>query len=699
MGSFELPPTGFFERVALVPPDAIFELTKQYNADASESKVNLGQGTYKDSSGEPWILPAVQAAKEEIRRANHEYLPILGLASFRHLATKLVLGESSPAVVEQRVASCQTLSGTGALHQAGLVLYEALGPSCTVYITEPTWSNHRQVFEAIGFHVQSYRYYDEATGKLDVTSLEQTLEAAAPGSIFVMHACAHNPSGCDPTQEQWRRLATIAKSRNLFPLFDAAYLGITSGDYDTDAFAIRHFVNDVGIEAAVCTSFAKNMGLYGERVGLVNFITQTPEAAIAVESKLAQLTRVEISNPPAFGARIVAAVLGDDELRAEWFRNLSTMSGRIAEMRQRLYDALVRLKTPGDWERIIQQKGMFCILGLPLARVLQLKGKQLSFAIRISKPTLTVAYDWRELRETWMMQSWLLHIVYGAFTEDVAQAERISKMLRTIVDSVRDLGFLKQVVATLTGSPVWLQAGTQDPVASQPVDVSDQWRTYIGEESLKLCIYTVLLLDHHIFSCSNIRPLLSTMECLWELPLAASLWEAENAGVWYEIRCHNHGDSVPGTSQIGETPFKGFLSTATQSLLSEMPDPKLITMLAGSPFAMMCTLTNLDALVKDFTRCYYQLPPSPADPSAFHILTQSQTRQVCSALSVLFEVVNERLGAAILEPEQSVWHACQVLIWSIKLSLCRPDDLLVGGIVENRVYASLVTATHLTMGS
>ncbi|KAJ4354704.1 uncharacterized protein N0V89_006441 [Didymosphaeria variabile] len=298
-----------------------------------------------------------------------------------------------------------------------------------------------------------------------------------------------------------------------------------------------------------------------------------------------------------------------------------------------------------------------------------------------------------------MLQSCLLHIVYGAFTEDVAQAEQISKMLRTLVDSVRDLGFLKQVVATFPGSPAWLQAETQDLVASQPLDVSNQWQTYISEESLKLSIYTLLLMDHHVFSCSNIRPLLSTMECLWELPLAASLWEADNAGVWYEIRCQEHGESVPGTSQIGETPFKGFLSTATQSLLSAMPDPKLINMLAASPFAMMCILTNLDALVKDFTRCYYQLPPNPADPSAFHILTQSQTRQVCSALSVLSEVVNERLGAAMLEPEQSVWHASQVLIWSIKLSLCRPDDLLVGGIVENRVFASLVTATHLTMGS
>lgn len=298
------------------------------------------------------------------------------------------------------------------------------------------------------------------------------------------------------------------------------------------------------------------------------------------------------------------------------------------------------------------------------------------------------SYDWRELRKTWMMQSWLLHIVYGAFMDNAAQAEQGSKMLRSLVDSVRDLGILKQVVATSASSPAPLQVG-----------IHEQWQTYIDEESLKLSIYTLLLLDHHVFSCSNIRPLLSTVECLWELPLGASLWEAETAEIWYEVRHQEYGDAAPGSPHMVGAPFQGFLYTATQSLLSEMRDPNLLAMLAASPFAMMCVLTNLDALVKDFTRCYYQLPPSPADPSAFHILTQSQTRQVYSALSVLSAVVKERLGATTLEQEQSVWHACQVLTWSIKVSLCRPDDLLVCGIVENRVFASLVTATHLTMGT
>ncbi|KAK6193295.1 hypothetical protein LQW54_012596 [Pestalotiopsis sp. IQ-011] len=288
------------------------------------------------------------------------------------------------------------------------------------------------------------------------------------------------------------------------------------------------------------------------------------------------------------------------------------------------------------------------------------------------------------------MQAWLLHIVYGAFMENAAQAERGRRMLRSLVDSVRDLGLLKQVVATSASSPT---------AETQPMDIHEQWQSYIGEESLKLCIYTVLVLDNHVFSCSNIRPLLSTVECLWELPLATSLWEAETAEMWYETRCREYDDGDFIQSQAIKPPYQGFMYTATQSILSEMQCANLLAMLAASPFAMICILTNLDALVKDFTRCYYQLPPNPADPSAFHILTQSQTRQVHSAVSMLSAVIEERLAAATLEPEQSVWYACQVLTWSIKLSLCRPDDLLVGGIVENRIFAGLVTATHLTMGS
>lgn len=251
-----------FEHVEYIPPDAIFELTLTFNADPNARKVNLGQGTYKDEHGDPWILPTVRRAKEKIRDANHEYLPILGLPSFRTLVAELVYGKNSAAVLESRVAASQSLSGTGALHLAGSVLYQTLPKQTPVYITNPTWSNHRQVFETIGFEVHDFRWSSK-TGRLDLPAILEDLSQAPPGSIIILHASGHNPSACDPSNDQWRRIATVIKDRKLLPLFDAAYLGITSGDYDADAFCIRHFVNNLGLETVICASFAKNMGLYG----------------------------------------------------------------------------------------------------------------------------------------------------------------------------------------------------------------------------------------------------------------------------------------------------------------------------------------------------------------------------------------------------------------------------------------------------
>ncbi|KAJ5175685.1 uncharacterized protein N7482_001562 [Penicillium canariense] len=379
----------FFDTVTYTPPDAIFELTKTYNADLAARKVNLGQGTYKDENGNPWILPAVRAAKEKIKESNHEYLPILGLPSFRVLATELVFGKDSAVIQEKRVASCQALSGTGALHVAGTMLMRAFGRDRTVYITNPSWSNHRQVFESVGFGVKEFNY--SLSGGVDMQSFLQSLNEAAPKSIFVFHASAHNPSGWDPSPEQWKQIGSIVKERQLFPIFDAAYLGLTSGDYDRDAFAIRYFAEEIGLEIAVCLSFAKSMGLYGERIGLCAFVSRTRTLATAVESTLAQLIRFEISNPPAFGARIVAAVLEDVDIDAEWRRNLATMSSRIAEMRLQLYQELTELGTPGDWKRLMEQKGMFCILGLTPDQVQHLQNEYhiyMAESSRISIPGL-----------------------------------------------------------------------------------------------------------------------------------------------------------------------------------------------------------------------------------------------------------------------------------------------------------------------
>lgn len=262
------------------------------------------------------------------------------------------------------MASSQTLSGTGALHLIGALLKSLGGTSRQVWIPEPTWSNHFLVFESLGFECKSFPYYDRQQKKLDFGAYRRALETIQRGSIVILHACAHNPTGCDPSEAEWRKLGQIVKDRELFPLFDAAYLGFNSGNYDTDAFAIRHFANDLRLETAVAASFAKNMGLYGERVGCSVFVLQDSRTARNVESSLERLQRSEVSNPPAFGAKLAARILTNNKLRRMWQEDLMTMCSRIRQMRTDLHDLLIAHEAPGEWSHIVSQSGMFGFLGL-----------------------------------------------------------------------------------------------------------------------------------------------------------------------------------------------------------------------------------------------------------------------------------------------------------------------------------------------
>ncbi|KAJ5206498.1 aminotransferase [Penicillium cf. griseofulvum] len=366
----------WFDQARFIPPDAIFALTAQYAADRSPQKVNLGQGTYRDEHGNPWVLPSVRESRKLLsKELNHEYLPIIGLADFRNEAAKLALGAELFQKQQDKLATCQSLSGTGALHLAGLLLRACKTPLPKVYIPEPTWSNHHQVFSSLGFQCESFKYYNPETKDLDIESYYSALKSAEPNSVFIIHACAHNPTGCDPSKEQWRELAHLFKERQLFPLFDAAYLGFNSGNVDSDAFAIRLFIEEMNLEAGVCLSFAKNMGLYGERVGCFLLATSTEEAAVKTQSMLEMLQRSEVSNPPAYGAKIASTILADDTLRQTWHDDLVTMSSRIRSMRTELYDSLVTSAAPGTWEHLIRQSGMFGFLGLSPSVVLKLREK------------------------------------------------------------------------------------------------------------------------------------------------------------------------------------------------------------------------------------------------------------------------------------------------------------------------------------
>ncbi|KAI0082749.1 aspartate aminotransferase [Panus rudis PR-1116 ss-1] len=354
-----------WEQVPLAPPDSIFKLTAAYKEDTFPQKINLGVGAYRDNEDKPWVLPIVKKATEILLNdpnLDHEYLPITGLPSFTSAAAKLILGEDSPAIKEGRVTSVQTISGTGANHLGALFLsrfYTFGEGNRKVYLSNPTWVNHFAIFSNVGIEPVTYPYYDPKTIGLAFEPFLDTLRSAPPRSVFLLHACAHNPTGVDPTREQWGQIADAILEKGHYAFFDCAYQGFASGDLDNDAWAVREFVKR-GVPMLVCQSFAKNAGLYGERVGALHVVAPSPEAANRVKSQLSVLSRSEISNPPSYGARVVSLILNDSTLFQEWQRDIKTMAGRIIDMRKELHRLLTEeLKTPGNWDHIVNQIGMF----------------------------------------------------------------------------------------------------------------------------------------------------------------------------------------------------------------------------------------------------------------------------------------------------------------------------------------------------
>lgn len=287
-----------------------------------------------------------------------------------------MLGADSPVFAEKRITSMQTISGTGAVHVGGLFLAKFYPAKSTIYISNPTWANHNQIFSNVGIPIATYPYFSKSTKGLDFDGMIKGLTEAPARSIVLLHACAHNPTGVDPNQEQWKQIAAIMKEKNHFPFFDCAYQGFASGDLTKDAWAVRYFVQQ-GFELLICQSFAKNFGLYGERAGCFHFVgapgTDASATVKRVASQLAILQRSEISNPPAYGARIASLILNDEKLFAEWEDNLRTMSGRIKDMRNALRGKLEELKTPGTWNHITDQIGMFSFTGLEEKQVLKLR--------------------------------------------------------------------------------------------------------------------------------------------------------------------------------------------------------------------------------------------------------------------------------------------------------------------------------------
>lgn len=360
-----------FAQIKPAPPIAIFALSKAYQQDTNQKKVDLGIGAYRDNTARPWVLPVVRKAQIAVANdetLNFEYLSQLGLPEFTTAATNLLLGSDSIILKENRVVSCQTLSGTGALSLSAALLIKIMNYK-VVYYSKPTWGNHLNIFKYAGCDdIRPYRYWDPINRRIDFDGMTEDLRAAPENSIIIFHACAHNPTGIDPTDEQWKILADICEEKKLFPLFDCAYQGFASGSVDNDIKSFRYFVSR-GFETLCCQSFAKNFGLYNQRVGNLAIVVKDSTSVEPIKSQLALLVRIYYSNPPAAGARIVAKVLNDSTLLGEWKQAIQDMSSRIITMRKALRQHLEDLKTPGTWQHITDQIGMFSYTGLNVNQV------------------------------------------------------------------------------------------------------------------------------------------------------------------------------------------------------------------------------------------------------------------------------------------------------------------------------------------
>ncbi|CAI0416534.1 unnamed protein product [Linum tenue] len=354
-----------FEAITMAPPDPILGVSEAFKADNDEKKLNLGVGAYRTEELQPYVLDVVKKAENLMleRGENKEYLPIEGLAAFNKATAELLFGADSPVISEQRVATIQGLSGTGSLRLAA-VLIERYFPGAKVLISSPTWGNHKNIFNDARVPWSEYRYYDPKTVGLDFEGMIEDIKAAPEGSFVLLHGCAHNPTGIDPTPEQWEKIADVIQEKNHIPFFDVAYQGFASGSLDQDAASVRLFAAR-GMEIFVAQSYSKNLGLYSERIGAINVVCSSSDTAARVKSQLKRIARPMYSNPPIHGARIVANVVGDPALFGEWKAEMEMMAGRIKGVRQKLYDSLTSKDKSGkDWSFILKQIGMFSFTGL-----------------------------------------------------------------------------------------------------------------------------------------------------------------------------------------------------------------------------------------------------------------------------------------------------------------------------------------------
>jgi aromatic-amino-acid transaminase len=361
-----------FTTVEMAPRDPILGLSEQFAADSNPAKVNLGVGVYFDDSGKLPVLACVAAAEQLLAQAPKPkgYLPIDGIAAYDKAVQSLAFGADHPAVTAGRIATVQALGGTGGL-KLGADFLKKLNPSAKALISDPSWDNHRGLFSGAGFQVEAYPYYDPATRAVRFGDMLAALHAAAPGTVVVLHACCHNPTGCDLNPDQWQQVVAACQARGLVPFLDMAYQGFGDG-ISEDGAVVQQFLAS-GMLFFVSTSFSKSFSLYGERAGALSVVCETAEECSRVLSQLKIVIRTNYSTPPTFGAQVVATVLTSPTLRKMWEEELAGMRERIRTMRHLLVAKLQAAGVSSDLDYITRQKGMFSYSGLTQAQMQRLR--------------------------------------------------------------------------------------------------------------------------------------------------------------------------------------------------------------------------------------------------------------------------------------------------------------------------------------
>ncbi|WP_394500516.1 amino acid aminotransferase [Serratia marcescens] len=361
-----------FEKITAAPADPILGLTDIFRADARPNKINLGIGVYKDETGKTPVLTSVKKAEQYLleNETTKNYLGIEGIPAFASCTQELLFGKESPIVTARRARTAQTPGGTGGLRVAADFIANQTSAK-RIWISNPSWPNHKNVFSAVGLEVLEYAYYDAANHALDFDGLLNSLKQAQAGDVVLFHGCCHNPTGIDPTAEQWAQLAELSVANGWLPLFDFAYQGFANG-LEEDAQGLRIFAAKHQ-ELIVASSYSKNFGLYNERVGACTIVAADTETADRAFSQVKAAIRANYSNPPSHGAAVVATILGNDALRAMWEQELTDMRQRIHRMRQLFVNTLQEKGAQQDFSFIIQQNGMFSFSGLTKEQVLRLR--------------------------------------------------------------------------------------------------------------------------------------------------------------------------------------------------------------------------------------------------------------------------------------------------------------------------------------